>query len=93
MTKKLIAWTLATILIVHTLPSPAGLNTTTMVFFVAQIQVLTNRTANVVVTLGDSITDGACSNVDADGNWPDLLAKRLATLPGARFSVLNADIG
>jgi lysophospholipase L1-like esterase len=39
-----------------------------------------------VVALGDSITDGASTAVDANHRWPDLLALRLQTareLPGA----------
>ncbi|MGW2515854.1 GDSL-type esterase/lipase family protein [Streptomyces sp. NPDC001617] len=44
-----------------------------------------------VVTLGDSITDGAASTSDANRRWPDLLAARLSacTTPAG---VLNAGI-
>jgi lysophospholipase L1-like esterase len=31
-----------------------------------------------VVTLGDSITDGFASTVDANRRWPDFLAERLS---------------
>ncbi|MER5969175.1 SGNH/GDSL hydrolase family protein [Streptomyces sp. NPDC002055] len=46
-----------------------------------------------VVTLGDSITDGDKSTVDANRRWPDVLARRLreqSTVP--RYGVLNAGI-
>jgi lysophospholipase L1-like esterase len=33
--------------------------------------------AGTIVTLGDSITDGFRSRVDANGRWPDWLARRL----------------
>jgi len=35
--------------------------------------------AGAIVTLGDSITDGAVTTVDANRRWPDLLALRLQT--------------
>lgn len=43
-----------------------------------------------VVTLGDSITDGTNSTVDADHRYPDDLARRLLDgPPGQRLGVLN----
>ncbi|GGF29332.1 hypothetical protein GCM10011611_39240 [Aliidongia dinghuensis] len=45
-----------------------------------------------VVTLGDSITDGQHSTVDADRRWPDLLAARLEARYGGHVSVVNAGI-
>ncbi|GAA0930625.1 SGNH/GDSL hydrolase family protein [Nonomuraea longicatena] len=45
-----------------------------------------------VVTLGDSITDGALSTPDADHRYPDLLAARLRAA-GRPMVVLNAGIG
>jgi lysophospholipase L1-like esterase len=45
------------------------------------------------VTLGDSITDGLFSTVDANRRWPDRLAERLAALHRfKRTSVVNAGI-
>jgi lysophospholipase L1-like esterase len=50
--------------------------------------------ANVVVTLGDSITEGAASTNNAFRGWPDRLAERLAADPaGRRWAVVNAGIG
>ncbi|MFB9836668.1 SGNH/GDSL hydrolase family protein [Actinoallomurus acaciae] len=47
-----------------------------------------------VVTLGDSITDGDQSTVDANNRYPNYLARRENALPpGRRQAVLNAGIG
>lgn len=49
--------------------------------------------AAAIVTLGDSITDGALSTVDANRRWPDVLAARLQADPKtAHLSVLNEGI-
>jgi lysophospholipase L1-like esterase len=50
------------------------------------------RVAGAVVTLGDSITDGANSTVGANHRYPDFLARRLQALPGRTLSVSNAGI-
>jgi lysophospholipase L1-like esterase len=46
-----------------------------------------------VVALGDSITDGDQSTIDADQRYPDHLARRLAALHGPTLSVSNAGVG
>jgi len=46
----------------------------------------------VVVTLGDSITEGALSTSNAFRGWPDRLAERLAAAK-SNWSVVNAGIG
>jgi len=49
--------------------------------------------AAAIVTLGDSITDGALSTEDANRRWPDFLAARLqADKKTAHLSVLNEGI-
>lgn len=49
-------------------------------------------TANgVIVTMGDSITEGALSTANAFRSWPDRLAERLA-MAHSKFSVVNAGI-
>ena len=51
--------------------------------------------ALTVVTLGDDITDGSGSTVDANGRWPDVLAERLRALLSAErpwVGVVNAGI-
>jgi lysophospholipase L1-like esterase len=56
------------------------------------VDVLDRLARGSVVTLGDSITDGNQSTVDANHRWPDVLAARLALPPAGRAGVLNAGI-
>ena len=43
---------------------------------------------SVIVTLGDSITEGALSTANAFRGWPDRLAERLAApIPNGRWSI------
>jgi lysophospholipase L1-like esterase len=73
------------------LPSPSIARLTSMV---SEVQVDPVSAANVVVTLGDSITEGAQSTNNAFRGWPDRLAERLnATTSGRKWSVVNAGIG
>jgi lysophospholipase L1-like esterase len=60
--------------------------------FLSAIMVDAVPDARAIVTFGDSITDGACSTVDANHRWPDLLAKRLIQQGGAPVAVLNEGI-
>jgi lysophospholipase L1-like esterase len=74
--------------------SLTGASTTRQVFAVYEVQVLASGPEAAIVALGDSITEGACSTVDADGDWPDRLAARMPSLPdGTAVAVLNAGIG
>jgi lysophospholipase L1-like esterase len=61
-------------------------------FFLTRIEVMAPRQAGAIVTIGDSITDGTASTLDANNRWPDHFARRLATA-GIRMAVLNAGIG
>jgi lysophospholipase L1-like esterase len=62
--------------------------------FLTGIDVTVTEPTGVVVTLGDSITDGAISTPDTNQRWPDFLAERLAADPGRpAMAVLNAGIG
>jgi lysophospholipase L1-like esterase len=64
------------------------------VYLVSGLQVLAPADSRVIVTLGDSITDGAASDTDADGAWPDVLSKRLPrSTDGAAVAVINMGIG
>ena len=47
--------------------------------FLTQADVLVPQSGAAIVALGDSITDGAVTTVDANHRWPDLLALRLQT--------------
>ena len=57
------------------------------------IDVEAPENAGVIVTLGDSITDGAVSTRDGNARWPDVLAARLHANPAtANIGVLNEGI-
>jgi lysophospholipase L1-like esterase len=76
------------------MPAQGGRDTTAAVFFVAGIQVMAPAKTRVIVTFGDSITDGAASTVDANASWPDVLSQRLPALrDGTPVSVINMGIG
>jgi lysophospholipase L1-like esterase len=67
---------------------------TRQIFAAYEVQVFSPGPAATLVALGDSITEGACSNPDANGDWPDLLAARLPYLPdGTAVAVANEGIG
>lgn len=59
---------------------------------VTQVDVDPVSANEVVVTLGDSITEGAASTNNAFRGWPDRLAERLAAAH-SNWSVVNAGIG
>jgi lysophospholipase L1-like esterase len=59
---------------------------------VSQVEVDPVSATSVVVTLGDSITEGAESTNNAFRGWPDRLAERLAAIH-SKWSVVNAGIG
>lgn len=62
-------------------------------YFLKDVQVDAPKGAFAVVTLGDSITDGAHSTVDANRRWPDDLATRLLANKKTRnVTVLNEGI-
>ncbi len=58
--------------------------TTQSWYFLTGVTVATKRQPRAVVALGDSITDGFASTVDANRRWPNLLAQRLQAKPGLR---------
>jgi lysophospholipase L1-like esterase len=61
-------------------------------FFLHRIEVVAPEAAGVLVAFGDSITDGTQSGIDANGRWPNVLARRLAAA-GIRASVVNGGTG
>ncbi len=67
--------------------------TTNSLFFVSDLQVLAPTSTKVIVAFGDSITDGANSDVDTNTSWPDVLAQRLANHGANLYSVVNLGIG
>ncbi len=67
--------------------------TTESVYFLTGVEVDTARTSSAIITLGDSITDGYHSSVDANKRWPNRLAERLqAQRGGSKVAVLNAGV-
>lgn len=61
--------------------------------FVKGIDVQADKKAAAIITLGDSITDGARSTRDANNRWPNILAQRLlANKKTSHLAVLNEGI-
>lgn len=61
--------------------------------FLTGVEVAANKKTKVVVALGDALTDGFGSTIDANRRWPDFLSARLAARRGNNVSVVNAGIG
>lgn len=60
---------------------------------VSAVLVPAEPSQRLVAALGDSITDGEGSTVDADHNWPSDLARRLRTKSGgSKIAVVNEGI-
>lgn len=61
---------------------------------ISEIDVVPASATHVIVTFGDSITEGVVSTPDAFRGWADRLAERLQQNPATRdWSVVNAGIG
>lgn len=70
-----------------------GGTTANVYYWVSAIDVLAPASTAAIVTLGDSITDGTSSTVNADHSWPARLAVRLqANKPTASLGVANEGI-
>jgi lysophospholipase L1-like esterase len=68
--------------------------TTLSRFWLTVVEALPWERVGAVVAIGDSITDGARSTLDANRRWPDLLSARLNPRFGRpRLAVLNQGIG
>lgn len=73
-----------------TMPSPE-MNTSYV--WLRSVDVVAPASSFAIACLGDSITDGFRTTVDADQAWPTLLAKRFSERnQGPRIAVLNAGI-
>lgn len=77
---------------------PVG-ETTTSWFWLTGVDVSTRGRTQVIVAVGDSITDGFGSTVDANARWPDILSRLIndrrrgyGHRHSRRVSVLNAGI-
>lgn len=61
--------------------------------FISGVEVEAAGSGRSIVILGDSISDGVGSTVDANRRWPDLLAERLAARSGrTAWGVVNMGI-
>jgi lysophospholipase L1-like esterase len=60
--------------------------------FLVGMDVTNSAAAGVIVTLGNSITDGALSTRDANARWPNVLAERLLRSGEPPRGVVNAGI-
>lgn len=68
-------------------------STTQSFYFLTGLEVDAPTKSGAIVTLGDSITDGLHSTVDANNRWPNRLAERLRLRKGGtKLAVLNAGI-
>jgi lysophospholipase L1-like esterase len=71
---------------------PVG-NLTDQWLFLCGVDVLAPSDALGVVALGDSLTDGNISTIDAFCRWPDQLARRLVARAGRPVGVMNNGLG
>lgn len=66
--------------------------TITQWLWLSGVDVVNPAATGVIVTLGNSITDGAGSSTDSNSRWPDVLARRLLGSKEPAKSVVNAGI-
>ena len=66
--------------------------TATSWYWLSGVEVLASARTTAIVTLGDSITDGAYATLDANHRWPDILADQFATRNDTPLAVLNEGI-
>jgi len=67
--------------------------TTTSWYFLDAVDMMVPASTQVIVALGDSITDGTDSTLNGDDRWPNALSRRVHAIYGNRVSVVNAGIG
>lgn len=73
-------------------PVFAAESTTPTFPFLAGVDVVNDAATGVIVTLGNSITDGARSSAGTNSRWPDVLARRLLSSHEPPKGVANAGI-
>ena len=66
---------------------------TTSWYFIDAIEMEAPKGTQLVVALGDSITDGTSSTINGDDRWPDVVARRLDAIYGDRVVLVNEGIG
>jgi len=62
-------------------------------YFLDAVDMKAPADTRLVVTFGDSITDGTATTMNGDDRWPDVLSRRLHALYGDKIAVVNAGIG
>lgn len=67
--------------------------TTTSWYFLDAVDMRLPASTQLIVALGDSITDGTASTLNGDDRWPDALSRRLHAAYGDRVAIVNAGIG
>ena len=67
--------------------------TVTMWVWLAGVEVTNSAATGVIVAIGNSITDGSGTTLDANTRWPDVLARRLLGAKEPPKAVVNAGIG
>jgi len=72
--------------------APVISDTVSTYFFLGAVDVVAAPQVTSIIALGDSITDGYGSSMDANKRWPDHLAERMLAQRPARYSVVNAGI-
>jgi lysophospholipase L1-like esterase len=66
---------------------------TTSWYFIDKIDMDAPEGTQLVVALGDSITDGTSSTINGDDRWPDVVARRLQATYGNKVLLVNEGIG
>jgi lysophospholipase L1-like esterase len=66
---------------------------TTSWFFLDALDMKVPAGTQLIVALGDSLTDGTGSTLNTDDRWPDVLSRRLHVKFGNKYAVVNAGIG
>jgi lysophospholipase L1-like esterase len=66
---------------------------TTSWYFIDKIDMDLPKGTQLVVALGDSITDGTSSTINGDDRWPDVVARRLHDAYGDSVVLVNEGIG
>jgi lysophospholipase L1-like esterase len=59
------------------LPAMADVTTSQSWYWLSSVDVLAPASAQAIVAIGDSITDGTRSTLDTNHSWPSILAQRL----------------
>jgi len=62
-------------------------------YFLDAVDMMAPADTQLVVAMGDSITDGTGTTMNGDDRWADVLARRMHAAYGNRISVVNAGIG